>query len=181
MTVLTGGETMSRLFDLDWQLLADASLMIIAIFFLFLIMSYFLFDPARTMLENRREKIKTELEESEASKLEAKQLKEEYEARLAQVDKEVEEILSDARRRALENENEIVAAAKQEAARIRERAHAEAELEKQKIADDVKREIITVASAMAGKIVAASMNTQIQEELIDETLKELGEETWLSK
>ena len=181
MTVLTGGETMSRLFALDWQLLADASLMTIAIFFLLLIMRYFLFDPARTMLENRREKIKTELEESEASKLEAKQLKEEYEARLAQVDKEVEEILSDARRRALENENEIDAAEKQEAARIRERAHAEAELEKQKIADDVKREIITVASAMAGKIVAASMNMQIQEELIDETLKELGEETWLSK
>lgn len=181
MTILTGADTMSRLFDLDWQLLADASLMIIAIFFLFLFMSYFLFNPARAVLENRRNKIKTELEESEASKLEALALKEEYEARLAQIDKEAEEILSDARRKALENENEIIAAAKQEAARIKDRAHAEAELEKQKIADDVKREIITVASAMAGKIVAASMNTQIQEELIDETLKELGEETWLSK
>lgn len=181
MTILTGAETMSRMFDLDWQLIADASLMIIAIFFLFLFMSYFLFDPARAVLEKRREKIKTELEESEESRLKAQQLKEEYEARLAQVDKEAEEILSDARRRALENENEIIAAAKQEAARIKDRALAEAELEKKKIADDVKREIITVASAMAGKIVTASMNTQIQEELIDETLKELGERTWLSK
>ena len=30
--ILLTGESMSRLFDLDWQLLADASLMIIAIF-----------------------------------------------------------------------------------------------------------------------------------------------------
>ena len=35
MILLTEGETMSRLFDLDWQLLADSCLMIIAIFVLF--------------------------------------------------------------------------------------------------------------------------------------------------
>ena len=41
MILLTEGETMSRLFDLDWQLLADSCLMIIAIFVLFLALSYF--------------------------------------------------------------------------------------------------------------------------------------------
>ena len=61
MILLTGGESMSRLFDLDWQLLADSTLMIIAIFFLFLILSYFLFNPARKMLNNRRDKIRNEL------------------------------------------------------------------------------------------------------------------------
>ena len=54
MILLTGGESMSRLFDLDWQLLADSTLMIIAIFVLFLAMSYFLFNPARKMLNSRR-------------------------------------------------------------------------------------------------------------------------------
>ena len=62
MILLTEGESMSRLFDLDWQLLADSSLMIIAIFFLFLILSYFLFNPARKMLNSRKEKIQNELE-----------------------------------------------------------------------------------------------------------------------
>lgn len=50
MILLTEGETMSRLFDLDWQLLADSCLMIIAIFVLFLALSYFLFNPARKFL-----------------------------------------------------------------------------------------------------------------------------------
>lgn len=49
---------MSRLFDLDWQLLADSCLMIIAIFVLFLALSYFLFNPARKFLNDRKEKIR---------------------------------------------------------------------------------------------------------------------------
>lgn len=181
MIILTGAESMERLFNLDWQLLADATLMIIALFFLFILLSYLLFNPARKMLQDRKDKIKQELEETAQNRDAAISLKSEYEAKLADVNKEAEAILSDARKRGLENENAIIAKAKEEAARIMERAHTEAQLEKQKLADEVKQEIISVASAMAGKIVAASMNAQVQEELLNETLKELGEDTWLSK
>ena len=171
---------MSRLFDLDWQLLADSCLMIIAIFFLFLILSYFLFNPARKMLEGRKEKIRNELETAKTAMQNAQSLKKEYEAKLKEVDKEAEVILSEARRKALANENAIVAEAKEEAARILDRARVEAQLEKQKMSDDVKREIIVVASLMAGKIVSASVDTAMQNQLIDETLKEMGEQTWLN-
>ena len=86
----------------------------------------------------------------------------------------------DARKKALNNENQIIAQAKEEAARIIERAKTEAELEKQKISDEVKREIVAVAAVMAGKIVSASIDTTVQNQLIDETLKEIGDKTWLS-
>lgn len=180
MILLTGGESMSRLFDLDWQLMADSCLMIIAIFFLFLFMSYFLFNPARKMLGSRRDKIRDELQTARLSMEDAQKLKQEYEAKLKDIDKEAEGILSEARRKALVNENQIVAQAKEEAARILERARVEAELEKQKLSDDVKREIIFVASLMAGKVVSASIDTTVQNQLIDETLKEMGEKTWLN-
>jgi F-type H+-transporting ATPase subunit b len=180
MILLTEGESMSRLFDLDWQLLADSCLMIIAIFFLFLILSYFLFNPARKMLEGRKEKIRNELETAKTAMQNAQSLKKEYEAKLKDVDKEAEAILSEARRKALANENAIVAEAKEEAARILDRARVEAELEKQKMSDDVKREIIVVASLMAGKIVSASVDTAMQNQLIDDTLKEMGDKTWLN-
>ena len=62
MILLTEGQTMSRLFDLDWQLVADSCLTIIAVFVLFLFMSYFLFNPARKMLNSRKDKIRAELE-----------------------------------------------------------------------------------------------------------------------
>ncbi len=180
MILLTAGQSMERLFDLDWQLIADATGMIIAVFILYLAMSYFLFEPAKKVLKNRQDKIKNELDEAQSNMEQAKVLKEEYEAKLKNIDAEKEAILSEARKNALKNESEIIAKAKEEAARIMERAHTEAMLEKQKVADDVKKEMITVASAMAGKVVAASMNAQIQEQLIDDTLKEIGDSTWLS-
>ena len=169
-----------RLFDLDLQLLADATLMIIAVFVLFLVASYFLFNPVREMLAKRQAKIKDELDSAANDKEEAAKLRKQYEEKLKDINKEAEEILSDARKRALENENKIVADAKEEAARIVERARVEAELEKQKAADDVKREMVVIASMMAGKVVKASIDTTIQESLINETLKEIGESTWQS-
>ena len=169
-----------RLFDLDLQLLADAGLMMISIFVLFLFASYFLFNPAREFLKKRLDKIRGELEGAAKDKEDAAALKAEYEDKLKNIDKEADEILSDARKRALANENKIVADAKEEAARIIERARVEAELEKQKAADDVKREMVVIASMMAGKVVRASIDTSIQESLVNETLKEIGESTWLS-
>lgn len=180
MILLTDGQEMSRLFDLDWQLIADSCLMIIAIFFLFLLMSYFLFNPARKLLNSRKEKIRSELETAKQDMDEAGRLKEEYETKLKEIDREAESILSEARRKALNNENQIIAQAKEEAARILERARVEAELEKQKMSDEVKQEIISVASIMAGKVVAASIDTTVQNQLIDETLKEMGDKTWLN-
>ena len=170
MILLTEGETMSRLFDLDWQLLADSCLMIIAIFVLFLALSYFLFNPARKFLNDRKEKIRGELEEAKTSQEKAAELKD--------IDKEAEDILSDARRRALQNEERIVAQAKEEAGRILARAQEEARLEKQKMSDEIKQEIVSVASVMAGKLVGASIDTARQNSLIEETLKEMGEDTW---
>lgn len=169
-----------RLFDLDLQLIADAGLMIIAIFTLFLFASYFLFNPAREFLKKRQDKIKGELDDAARNMEEAAALRAEYEDKLKNINKEAEEILSDARKRALDNENKIVAEAKQEAARILERAEVEAELEKQKAADDVKREMVVIASMMAGKVVKASIDANMQESLVNETLKEIGESTWLS-
>ncbi len=169
-----------RLFDLDLQLLADAVLMIIAVFVLFLVASYFLFNPVREMLAKRQAKIKDELDSAAKDKEDAKDLKQQYEDKLKNIDKEAEEILSDARKRAQENENRIVADAKEEAARIIDRAKVEAELEKQKAVDDVKREMVVLASIMAGKVVKASIDTTVQESLINETLKEIGDSTWQS-
>lgn len=180
MILLTAGETYERMFGIDWQLLSDATLTIIAVFTLFAVMSYFLFNPARKMLNDRQAKIKGELDDAKNNMEEANRLREEYESKLRDINKEAESILSEARKKALANENQIIAEAKEEAARIMERARTEAELEKQKVSDEVKTEIISIASLMAGKVVNASIDTTIQGQLVDETLKEIGRDTWLS-
>ena len=171
---------MSYLFDLNLQLIADAALMIVAIFVLFLIVGNKLFNPIRNIMQKRQEKIQNELETAASDMEKAKELKTEYEEKLKAIDKEADTILSEARKKALANENKIVAEAKEEAARIIERARVEAELEKQKVADEVKKEMVSIASMMAGKVVAASVDAKVQDSLVEETLKEIGDSTWLS-
>ena len=172
---------MSRLFNLDFQLLHDSLLTLIAVFVLFLGGSFFFFNPARKFLEKRKQGIADDIEAARKEKEEAERLKVEYEDRLKNVDAEVEGILSDARQRALANENRIVADAREEAGKIIDNAHREANLEKLKVADEVKEEVISVAEAMAGKIVASSMSEADQKRLLDETLKGIGEDTWLNQ
>ena len=96
---LASAEMAPRLFDLDLQLIADSVLMIIAVFALFLIASHFLFNPVRDMMEKRQERIKGELDTAASDMEKAKALKEEYENKLREVDKEAEEILAEADRK----------------------------------------------------------------------------------
>ena len=166
------------LFELTPQLIFDACILALNIFLLFILLSYLLFNPVRNVLKKRQEKISSDRETAEKDKEDALLLKAEYEERLKAVDKEIEAMMGEARKKALKNEEHIIAEAKEEAARIIERAKVEAELEKNKAADQIKQEIIGVATVMAGKLVAVSLDEATQNKLIDETLGEMGEGTW---
>ena len=171
---------MDRLFTLDAQFLFDAIVLALSMLVLFTALSYLLFNPVRDMLEKRKQRVVDDQETAKREKAEAIAFKEEYDLKLKQVDKEAEAILSEARKKAKQNEMKIVAEAKEEAARIIARANAEIELEKKRALDGMKQEMITIAAMMAEKVVAASIDTNVQESLIDETLKEMGEGTWQS-
>lgn len=171
---------MERLIGFDAQLLYDMFWTALNIFILFFGMSYLLFNPARDMLERRRQKIAGELADAANDKEAAAVMKAEYEKKLKEVSKEADAILEEARRKAKIRESEIIEEARVEAARIVERGNREVELERKKALDDMKQEIVSIASLMAGKVVAASIDTTVQDALIEETLKEMGESTWQS-
>ena len=120
-----------------------------------------------TGLEKITDQIQEEAKASAARRLEAAQ-------------KEADMILAEARKKAMIKETDILDEARAEAARIIERANRQVELERKKALDDMKQEIVSIASLMAGKVVASSIDVKVQDSLIDETLKEMGESTWLS-
>lgn len=177
---LAGDALGDYIFGLDPQLLIDSVITIIAMFALFLLLSYLLFNPARNLLQKRQDGIREQMETAAKEKEDAIRFKAEYDEKLKNVAKESEEILAETRKKALKKESDIVNEAKEEAARVLERASREVELEKSKVKDEVKQEMISVATAMAGKIIAASLDEKEQSQLIAETLKEMGDKTWLS-
>lgn len=168
------------LFNLDPQLIFDVLLMAIALFVLFIIASNLLFNPARQLLKDRQDRIAKDISDAKEASESAAAMKAEYESKLKNIEKDAEAILSEARQKALKNEQRIIDEAKEEARRIIKHAQEEALLEQKRAMDDVKKEIITVASLMAQKVVSASIDTEIQDTLVEETLKEMGDSTWLS-
>lgn len=171
---------MERLINFDPQWINDVVITGINIFILSFAMSYLLFNPARDYLEKRRKKIAGDLEMAKSSRESALALQAEYEEKLRSINKEAEAIMDEARKKAKKQEAEILEEARAEAGRILDRASREIDLEKKKALEDVKTEIVSIASLMAGKAVAASMDVKLQDSLIQETLKEMGESTWQS-
>ena len=147
---------MERLFNLDPQLIHDAVLLALAVFVMFTFLSYLLFNPARDFLKKRQDKIKNDLDTAAADKADASKLKEDYNAKIQNINAE----------------------AKEEAARILSRANAQVELERKAAADDMKKEMIALASLMAEKAVAGAVDAKVQDTMVESTLKEIGEDTW---
>ena len=170
----------NRIFGLDPQLLFTLVFQGIAIFILFMAASYLLLDQVRKILNDRKERVMKDQRDAARNKEEAVRMKDEYDGKLKDIDKVAEQILSDSRKKALQRENQIIADAKNEASRIIESARQEAELEKKRVKDEVKQEMISVASLMSEKIVAASMDEAKQNALIEQTLEEMGDDTWLN-
>lgn len=152
----------------------------ISMLVMFTFLSYLLFNPVRDFLKKRQDKIKEDIDTAKQDKEDAAALKADYDGKLREIEKEAEAILSEARQKALQNEAKIIDEAKEEASRIIERANRQAELEKKAAADDMKKEMIQIAALMAQKIVAQTVDTKIQDSLVEDTLKEIGDKTWLS-
>ena len=181
VAVLTEDASTGRIFGLDAQLLFDVLVQGFAVFLLFIFLSYVLINPVRKMLEDRQKKIQDDITNARNDREEAAKLKALYDEKIKNADTEAGDILAQARKKAVKNEENIIADAKEEANRILSRAGKEAELEKSRVKDEVKQEIIGVATVMAGKLVYTSLDEEGQAKLIDDTLKEMGDDTWQNK
>ena len=158
--------------------ISSCLLTIIAVFVLFIALSYLLFNPARKFMQDRQNKIAGELDHAKTAQEDAEKLKADYEARLANVDKEADEILSAARAKALANEADIILSDKHQNS-IRLLRFPDI-LQFLKAADEIKQEMVGLAMDAAGKFVRVSMDDRTKNALIEETLAEIGENTWLS-
>ena len=179
-----------RIFGLDIQLGFDVIMQGIAVFIMFALLSYILFEPVRKILEDRKNRIANEIDQAAADQAEAAKLKAEYDHKLKNVEKEAERYIyligvsfcfSQARKKALKREEEIVAGAKEEAARIIESANHEAELARINAQDQMKQEMVKMAVLMAGKFIQNQMDEKDQNAFVDQTLQEMGDKTWLQE
>ncbi|MEM7628237.1 MAG: F0F1 ATP synthase subunit B [Planctomycetota bacterium] len=126
-------------------------------------------------LDERNEKISSEIEAAEAARKQAKDALDEYERNLAEARAESQQMLEETRAKQGELAAELKAKADQELGAMRERAKADIETAKRAAINEIYAHSVTLASAMAGKILQREVTPEDQQRLIDETLSELGE------
>lgn len=166
------------LLSFDKQFLFSLGFQLINTLILFFILAKLLFNPLRSFMQKRTERIQNQLEQAKAEEERALKLKNEYESKLKEIKQEADAILKEAREKALQKENSIIEQARQESETIRNRALTDIEREKAKVKDEMKKEMIEVASLMAGKFVASSIDSEKHHDLIDEVIAQMGDVSW---
>ena len=148
--------------------------------FIIFILSWLLYKPVRDYLYNRRERISKEIETAARNLQISQETKANYDAKLANVGLEREEILDAARKTANDRSSEIIAGANSEAGLILERARREIAQEREKARDEIREQIIQVSAMMAEQLLGSQINADeaTKDRLLNQAIAELGDVSW---
>lgn len=145
---------------------------------LFLVLRHFLFTPVSNFLQERKEKISSDIKEAESQKVEASKLKSQYEAKIEEAKEEAKEIIESSRKRGDEIREEIVSDAKKEANNMIDKAKKEISREKEKAQQELKEEMVTVAMLAASKVIDENLDDKKHKDMINKFIDEVGENQW---
>ncbi len=139
--------------------------------FLALIWS-FAFKPIAATLADRQARIERGLADAEHARQERENAEAERLAAINDARREAREILDRAQKVAQETRDADIAATKEELERLRVRASADIDAEKQRAISDLRGEVADLALAAAGKVVGESLDGERQRRLVHEFLTE---------
>ncbi len=139
------------------------------------VLGKFLFNPVINVLDQRTELVKTNIENAENDRKTAASLKEEYASQLQNAQIEAQQIVARAKQAAEETKTQIVDEAKENAAKIKEKASKDIEEEKQAAILELKGEVSTLSVMLAEKIIGRSLNPDDHKKLVNDFIEEVGE------
>ncbi|MFZ7134444.1 MAG: F0F1 ATP synthase subunit B [Eubacteriales bacterium] len=145
---------------------------------LYLVLKKFLFVPVTEFIQGRQDEIQSSYDDAEKTNEEAENLKSEYENKLDKVEEEKQEILIAAKKKADEQGSEIIKESKEQAAKLKEKAEQEIEIEKKKAINDVKDDISSMVIMAASKVLENEVDESRNKKLVDDFIKEVGESKW---
>lgn len=150
----------------------DLILNILNVIIFVVIVRLLVYKPVKKFINERKNKINTELDEASAAKLNAEELCAQYQNKLTESKTDADRIVSDARAEAKQTSDRIISDAECESRRIIDEARAKGEEEKKKILQSVQGEIISASAMMAEKLLERSVS--------DEDTKRIAEDFFAS-
>ncbi|HHV94810.1 MAG TPA: ATP synthase F0 subunit B [Firmicutes bacterium] len=174
----TQAASAGRVFALDSQTLIGIAIQLVNAAILAVGLGYMLYNPVKDFMRKRTERIQAQMDEADAALAKANSLIAEYDAKLKSIGDERVKVLEAARLEAAEESKEIIAEAKKEAERIRERSLEAVAAYRRRLEEETRLYIIEAASLMAQQIVAQTIDDEAQTKLIEQALADLEDAQW---
>ena len=152
-----------------WHVVAS----ILNLLILTLILKKFLFKPVHNMLDKRKEQVDSLYRDAEQSRQKAEEDRALYGEKLAGAVEEAETIVRSAAQRADRQSDEILADAKRRAAETVKQAEEDIEQAKKKAMDELKNEVAGISVQIAENVVGRELNGDDHKELIDSFIDRL--------
>lgn len=154
-----------------WQILIS----LVNLILLFLIVKKFLFKPVKKVLAERQAEIDGRYDSASEAQSKADESRKLWEEKLSGANAEADAIINKATEQAKFRGEAIVADAESKADGIIRTAQNEADLERRKAVDSIKREIVDVSGAIAEKMLEREINTDDHRALIDSFIENIGD------
>ena len=134
----------------------------------------FAFKPVQRMLAERKERIEEGLRDAEQARKDRESAEAERLAAIQDARREANDILARAQKVADESRERDLAATREELERLRTRATADIESEKQRAIGELRAEVADLALQAASRVVGESMTDDRQRRLVEQFLAEAG-------
>lgn len=164
-----GGEAASEPFQINlfWIIVAATTFVLF-----FVLVREFALSGLQSTLAERRERIEQGLKDAEQARHDRESAEQERLAALQEARREATEIINRAQKVAAETREADIAATRDELTRLKERASAEIDAEKQRAIAELRGEVADLALAAAGRVVGDSMTSDRQRRLVADFLAE---------
>ncbi|WP_216829949.1 F0F1 ATP synthase subunit B [Alkalihalobacterium elongatum] len=159
----------------------DAIYQLIMFFILMALLRKWAWGPIMNMMKQREEHIANEIDTAEKNRKEAVKYLEEQREAIKEARQEAQEIVENAKKLSAKQGEEIVATAKAEAERMKDSALAEIQREKEQAVSALREQVTSLSVLIATKVIEKELDEKQQDQLIQEYLKEVGEELWATK
>lgn len=145
---------------------------------MYLILRKLLFKPVTEFMANRTAEIEGSYKDADEAVKKGEELKAEYEAKINSAKEEAQEIVKNGSKRAEERADEIIKSAQEETVQLKERANRDIQREKQKVMNELKDDISSLAILAASKVIETDIDEAKHEKLIGDFIEEVGEAKW---
>jgi len=146
---------------------------IIAFLITLFVLRRYAFSHVQKMIDDRRERIRTAIEEADSARDEARKLLEEHKELMAQARTDAEEILGEARRIGEAQRERVREEADADRQRRLEETQRQIEQATHQAIGQIREEVGRLSALAAEKIVRKSIDEGDQQRLIDEALAEI--------